>query len=356
MPLYEWFDQNARNLPFRNTKDPYRIWISEVMLQQTRVAAVTVKYTKFIQRFPDIKTLSSASEDEVLSYWQGLGYYSRGRNILKAAVKIESSYGGRFPENLKDALSLPGIGEYTAAAVLSRSFNLKHAVLDGNVRRVISRLFYPVTDSAVELKKIANDLMQSSPMSAGMHNEAVMELGALICRPGIPQCSICPLQMKCSMSKLGSSMGLQIPPGKKNKSVNVYLDIYIIRDKKKRYLIAKEKDSLFFKNQWFFPSSISYDGPAEGDQTEKNLSAYTGRRNKYTGRLLSHTFRHHITKHKILGRVIYMEQDQKLDNGASAMKVSRECFVSFEDAKYQIVSSVFDKVCTILEKEGIPFF
>lgn len=204
--LLGWFRQFKRDLPWRHTKDPYRIWLSEVMLQQTRVAAVTPYYERFLQRFPDIQVLATAPQNEVLRLWSGLGYYSRARNLQRAAQEIVAKHDGVFPCNEKDALALPGIGNYTAAAILSIAYGAHHAVLDGNVARVLARVFAVEGDLREPkrwqaLQRFADALLDRK--LPGDWNQAVMELGATLCTPQSPQCLLCPVTQFCQARKLG---------------------------------------------------------------------------------------------------------------------------------------------------------
>jgi len=198
--LVAWYEAHRRSLPWRETRDAYRIWISEVILQQTRVAQGLDYYLRFTARFPDVRSLAAASEDEVLKLWQGLGYYSRARNLHAAAREVAVRFGGVFPTRYADVRSLPGIGEYTAAAVCSIAYGQPCAVVDGNVYRVLSRRFdldVPV-DSAPGRKlfsKLAASLLDTT--RPGLYNQAVMELGALQCVPRSPDCAACPLSDGC---------------------------------------------------------------------------------------------------------------------------------------------------------------
>lgn len=198
--LIEWYKQNKRDLPWRNITDPYKIWISEIILQQTRVNQGMSYYLRFIERFPTIDALAIANEDEVLKYWQGLGYYTRARNLHKAAKQVMTDYNGVFPHEHSKILKLAGIGDYTAAAICSIAYNQPHAVVDGNVYRVLSRIFGIETpiDSGSGKKEFAllaqSLISQSEP---AIHNQAIMELGALQCVPSSPDCTICPLQNIC---------------------------------------------------------------------------------------------------------------------------------------------------------------
>lgn len=198
--LAEWFERNARALPWRETSDPYYIWLSEVILQQTQVVQGLDYYYRFVEAFPTIQDLASASEDEVLRLWQGLGYYSRGRNLLCAAQMVVADFGGRMPCTLEGMKQLPGVGPYTQAAVLSFAYNLPHAAVDGNVYRVLSRLYgidspIDTTKGQREFRELASVLLD--PNEPGRHNQAMIELGALCCTPRRPSCEVCPLESFC---------------------------------------------------------------------------------------------------------------------------------------------------------------
>ncbi len=198
--LIDWYQVHKRDLPWRDIQDPYRIWVSEIILQQTRVNQGLDYYFRFIERFPNVQSLAEASEEEVLKYWQGLGYYSRARNLHKAAKIIVSQYQAIFPDTYQTIISLPGIGVYTAAAICSFAFNLPFAVVDGNVYRVLSRLFdihTPIdsTEGVKLFKALAQELLDDR--RAGTHNQAIMEFGALQCVPNNPDCAVCPLSHLC---------------------------------------------------------------------------------------------------------------------------------------------------------------
>ncbi len=202
--LLNWFESRARALPWRETKDAYKIWLSEVLLQQTRVDQATPYYLRMIEQFPTVRELASASIDELLITWEGLGYYSRARNLHKAAREIVDRFDGQIPNRKEDLLSLPGIGPYTASAILSIAFAQPHGVLDGNVIRVLSRLLaYPdeINKSASQhyLQSLADDLVSTS--EPGAYNESIMELGATICTPRKPKCLECPIQSFCLGTK-----------------------------------------------------------------------------------------------------------------------------------------------------------
>lgn len=219
--LVNWYQQNKRELPWRDITDPYKIWISEIILQQTRVNQGLSYYLRFVERFPTVSLLAEADEDEVLKFWQGLGYYSRARNLHKAAKQVINIFGGIFPTDYASVLSLSGIGSYTAAAICSFAYNLPYAVVDGNVYRVLSRLFAIETpiDSGKgkkEFEKVATQLLHNE--NAAEHNQAIMEFGALQCLPVSPQCDICPLGNNC----LAGATGLvdKLPVKSKKMTIN----------------------------------------------------------------------------------------------------------------------------------------
>ena len=216
--ILAWYGKNKRELPWRRTRDPYFVWISEIMLQQTRVAAVIPYYERFLKRFPDVESLASAPEQELLAAWAGLGYYSRARNLQRAARKIREL--GKFPSDHATLLSLPGIGAYTAAAIASIAFDLRHAVLDGNVIRVLSRLTGERGNvNAVvvrnRLRAAADQILD--PKHAGETNQALMELGATVCLPRQPRCTSCPIARECAGLKSGKPNELPIKAAKRSQ-------------------------------------------------------------------------------------------------------------------------------------------
>jgi len=198
--LFLWYKKNQRPLPWRKTDDPYRIWVSEVMLQQTQVNTVLPFYRAFFPEFPNVKSLAQADITDVLKVWEGMGYYARARNLHRAAMTVVEKYDGKIPDNWHDFRKLPGVGDYIASAVLSIAFHEPHAVVDGNVKRVMARLLQidaPVNKSASYkiFKEACETLLDRK--HPGMFNQAIMELGALICKPRNPNCGTCPLQSFC---------------------------------------------------------------------------------------------------------------------------------------------------------------
>ena len=216
------YDQGHRDLPWRRTRDPYRIWLSEVILQQTRVDQGLAYYERFVARYPTVKRLASAKEDEVLKLWQGLGYYSRARNLLQAAQQVVKEHGGHFPSTHTGLLGLKGVGDYTAAAIASIAFAEAVPVVDGNVYRALSRVFgisTPIDSTAgkKQFRTLAASLVDAD--RPGDHNQAVMELGATICTPRKPRCTECPVRSRCVALKEGRIE--QLPVKAKKQTVRV---------------------------------------------------------------------------------------------------------------------------------------
>ena len=205
--LTRWYDRAKRDLPWRKTRDPYAIWISEVMLQQTRVAAVIPYYERFLERFPNASALAQSPEPELLAMWAGLGYYSRARNLQKAAQQIIAS--GTFPKDYESILTLAGVGTYTAAAIASISFGLPHAVVDGNVKRVLARW---TNNAHVDAQATADRLLATH--DPARWNQAVMELGATICLPRDPRCGECPVAPHCAAHQAGTQNDLPLKRAK----------------------------------------------------------------------------------------------------------------------------------------------
>jgi len=198
--LLAWYQQNKRNLPWRSTTNAYIIWLSEIILQQTRVEQGMPYFNRFVEKYPDVTSFAAASEDDILKLWQGLGYYSRGRNMLKTARVVQKEYGGKFPERYDELITLKGIGEYTAAAIASFAANEARAVVDGNVYRVLARYLginEPINSPKGKklFQSVADDLLNKQ--APGLHNQAMMEFGAMLCKPKNPACGVCPVRTGC---------------------------------------------------------------------------------------------------------------------------------------------------------------
>jgi A/G-specific adenine glycosylase len=248
--LSDWFSRHARILPFRKAKDPYRVWVSEIMLQQTTMTSMLPYYERFMTRFPSPEALARASETDVLGHWQGLGYYSRARNLHKASQKLVTA-GKKWPHKAQDWQELPGIGEYTSAAVASICFDDPSAVMDGNVMRVAARLTaYPEDLSRLASRKILKARVDSmlDKTNPGHHNQAMMELGALVCRPK-PDCPACPVKTICLGTKKDP---LQYPIRKKMKVFPVTWHALVMHDGKKILMVPPDTTA-HIKGMWSLP-------------------------------------------------------------------------------------------------------
>ena len=252
--LLVWYGENARDLPWRKVSNPYAIWVSEIMLQQTRVETVIPYYQRWLAEFPSVQSLAEAEEDQVLKSWEGLGYYNRARNLQAAARIVVERYQGSLPADLMALQDLPGIGRYTAGAILSIAFNQPAPILDGNLRRVFTRVFNirtPIQTSGTEkeLWEIAEDLLPES--DSGDFNQALMELGALVCLPKKPLCARCPLAEDCQANHLGQQESL---PQRKEKAPLPHLQVTAaVILKGGQVLIAKRPPGGLLGGLWEFP-------------------------------------------------------------------------------------------------------
>lgn len=255
--IQNWYTQNARDLPFRNTKDPYKIWICEIVFQQTRIAQGLGHYNRFIERFPDVKTLAEADENEVILHWKGLGYYSRAINIHKASKQIMTEFSGRFPSDYDDILTLKGVGKYTAAAVSSICFGEKRPAVDGNFYRVLSRIFADDFDvSQTNAFSYFSDLaFLIMPENAGDFNQAMMDLGSEICKPKNPNCGDCPVNDDCLAFALGKVSEFPVKT-KKVKVENLSLKYYFVH-RNNQFIIQQRGDDYIWKKLYEFLPEIS---------------------------------------------------------------------------------------------------
>lgn len=269
-PLLVWYDQNKRELPWRRDKNPYHVWISEIMLQQTRVEAVKGYYARFLERLPEVADLAAVSEDELLKLWQGLGYYNRARNLKKAAEMIMTEFGERFPTTYEEILKLSGIGEYTAGAIASIAFGQRVPAVDGNVYRIYTRLLADDSDimnSGIR-KEIRNEMVKIVPESrAGDFNQALMDLGADVCIPnGMPHCERCPLSDYCRMA--GKQEVLKYPVKTKKKPRRIEEKTVFILEYQGKYLLQKRPPKGLLASLWEFPSQ---EGKLSLEEVKKQL-------------------------------------------------------------------------------------
>ena len=259
--LLDWYDDSKRSMPWRATDDPYRIWVSEIMLQQTRVDTVRDYYPHFLEAFPTVEALAAAERDEVLKHWEGLGFYARARHLHEAAQTVVDEHDGVVPDTMDAIRDLKGIGPYTAAAVLSIAYEKPHAVLDGNVTRVLSRVFAVEEDATTstaqrELRRLANDLLE--PERPGDFNQAMMELGALVCTPSTPLCDRCALQDVCRAHDAGTEADYPVTP--ESEPVPHHdIAVGLVFDDD-RLLIQRRPDEGLLGGLWEFPGGKQEDG------------------------------------------------------------------------------------------------
>lgn len=336
--LRSWFSQNAANLPWRpenldEFRDPYKVWISETMLQQTQVTTVQGYFARWIKRFPDIATLAQATEEEVFQYWQGLGYYSRARNILKTARQLAQQ--GGFPQERSSLEKLPGIGAYTAGAILSLAFHKQEPILDGNLVRIFSRYyllsFLPTGKENKEIYwKCA--LKVASSTKAYMHNEALMELGRTVCKVKNPDCGNCPLKAGCrafSEKRTG-----EFPPAKKRIQKEWHGTVLVVESSDEK-ILAVQGGQKFFSNQITLPHFETQKGAAIGlpIQAETIINA-----DQVESIILAGSFRHNITIHKMSCDVLHIKLNVAAKDASKTFMKSDHC-----DVKNKAIYSWIEK-------------
>ncbi len=329
--LLRWYRANRRQLPWRENPEPYRVWVSEIMLQQTRVETVIPYFERFLERFPTLEDLAAAREEEVLTLWSGLGYYRRARSLLKGAGVVLRSHGGVFPRSYEAALEIPGIGPYTAAAILSIAYGEPYPVLDGNVERVLARILRlkenPRKSSVKKrLREIAGSWMPRDQASS--FNQAMMELGALICTPIAPGCPGCPARKACGAAKEGDPERFPRLP-KKRKTIALELEAGLVR-RGDRFLLERIEGFDFLKGLWLFPLATVDKAGIEG-----RLARLLGTGVEKTAELKA--IRHSITFRRLSLRPLLLKTGRfslkdrpsfrwaRLDELGSALPVSSLC-------------------------------
>ena len=296
--LLDWYDANRRVLPFRGTRDPYAVWISEIMLQQTRTDTVSGYYTRFLNRFPNIAALAQADEQEVLKYWEGLGYYSRARNLHKAAQIMQREYGGRFPTTYEGVRALPGVGDYTAAAVASIAYRLPYPAIDGNLTRVLARVHGVREDvDRPSVKRLIHELgeREIDRERPGDWNQALMDLGATICVPGTPDCARCPLQAQCDAYAQGDADQLPIRAAARPPvPVDVGVGLVIAEGR----VLTIKRDAALLKGLWTFLL-------CEGDSTPEGMARKLEALGMQANRIIPLGEARHVFTHRIWNMKLY---------------------------------------------------
>ena len=256
-PIVKWYQKQEKLLPWKQDKEPYHIWVSEIMLQQTRIEAVKKYYTRFMKELPTIQELAVVPEEKLLKLWEGLGYYSRAKNLKKSAIQIQENNHGKMPTSYVELLKLPGIGEYTAGAIASISYNEKVPAVDGNVLRVVSRVLASKEDVLLPetKKKITNKLLEIMPDEAGDFNEGLMELGEKVCLPNtVPLCATCPIQEFCMANK--ENLTNEIPVRAKKQKRKIENKTVFILKYKNEIAIRKREKTGILANLYEFPNVI----------------------------------------------------------------------------------------------------
>lgn len=326
--LAKWYEQNKRELPWRTTTDPYKIWLSEIILQQTRVNQGWEYYEKFVEHFPTVFDLAKAKEDKVLKLWQGLGYYSRARNLHFAAKQVVKAFNGVFPSSYKEIIQLKGVGEYTASAISSIAFKEPNAVVDGNVYRVLARLFGVKTpiDSVKgkkEFIKLANQVLDKK--NPGNHNQAMMEFGSLQCTPKNPDCNNCIFLNKCFAFE--NNMINELPvKEKKVKITHRYFVYCILENLNGEILIEKRKENDIWKGLYQFPLIEESKSLPKKKIVEKCLSHF----NIEDGKLISVSapLKHVLSHQKIEAVFVHFKLDT-VNFKKLYKKIKKDAFINF---------------------------
>lgn len=298
--LLAWFDGRERDVPWRGERDPYRVWVAEVMAQQTRIETVTPYYRDFLVRFPDVETLAAATLDDVLHAWQGLGYYARARHLHRAAAVVAESHDGALPSTVEELRELPGIGAYTAGAVASLAFGRAEPAVDGNARRVLARIFDLEKPTAARLEKAARRLVHVAPDRAAGVNQALMDLGGAVCTPGTPACDRCPVEGACLARARGTQS--ERPPGRRRRPTPRRRAAAALVARGDRILFVKRPIDGLLGGLWDLPAVELADGEspvdilAEGLAHDFGISVEVGDRLETVHHAFSH-FRLALTVH-----------------------------------------------------------
>ena len=348
--LLAWYDEDSREMPWRGLTDPYAIWVSEIMLQQTRVETVRPYFLRWMSLFPDIKTLGLASERDVLHAWEGLGYYARARNILKTARMIHNEFAGKFPTNIEEIRRLPGIGTYTAAAIASIAFGADEATIDGNIRRVLARVKNipePLGSQEAEEKfrLVAGEILPKG--KAGEFNQAMMDLGATICTPKQPKCETCPVQRFCLAFELGNQAERPVNP---EKAVIPHFQVTAaVIQRQGRFLIAMRPSGGLLGGMWEFPGGKVEPGESDAEALVREIHEELGTVVK-VGELVG-SYKHAYTHFRVTLRAY---RCRIIGNAPSTLEAKEMCWVSVEELADFPMGKIDRMISqTLLEGTGI---
>ncbi|MDF2594601.1 MAG: A/G-specific adenine glycosylase [Clostridia bacterium] len=339
--LLIWFDENKREMPWRKTKDPYAIWVSEIMLQQTQVDTVIPYYEKFMTRFPTVAALAAAHREEVYNYWQGLGYYRRAENLHKGAQMIEQEYDGVFPTEIEQVKKIPGIGPYTMGAIMSIAFHMPVPAVDGNVMRILSRYFLIDADISVakNRKLFDNKVMELMPEDPNRFNQALMELGALVCTPKNPKCNECPVQEICRAYQTQSVEKFPVKTPK-TKVIPMGYKVLLIK-KGEGYWMEKRPEEGLLANLWGFPMLEKSKSSVEIQDPEEIEGEKLGQ--------VVHVFTH---RKWVMEPVVVMDTEQPVVKEMIAGSLQGK-FMTLKEMKSYPIGTAFKRVIRELEKYEI---
>jgi len=343
--LLEWFSKNKRDLPWRKTKNPYHIWISEVMLQQTQVATVIPYYHRFVEKFPTITALAEANTDDLMKCWEGLGYYARARNLQHAAQTILREHNGMLPQTRNDLQTLKGFGAYTSASVASLAFGEDCAAVDGNVLRVFARLYAIQEDIRQQTTKSKIEALATLNLPkgrAGEFNEALMELGATLCTPKQPQCSACPLNQDCAAFQ---RQEVSLYPFKSPKPKLPHKEIAIgIVQREDKVLIALRPSEGLLGNLWEFPGGKREPHESLADCCKREVEEETGLQVEVGEciAMVKHTYTHFkITLHAFLCRYVSGEASPKSSQEIRWVKLDELKQFAFPKANQRVIQALY---------------
>ena len=347
--LLRWFDRDQREMPWRNTDDPYPIWVSEIMLQQTQVQTVIPYFQRWMKSFPTLEKLARAREGKVIKHWEGLGYYSRARNLHKASRMVMQEFGGRVPENYEDLIRLPGIGRYTAGAILSIAFGQALPVLDGNVKRVLSRLFAIKSNgvpSAHESRLWDFSAQLVPAKRPGDFNQAMMELGATVCLPKKPMCLLCPIQKSCEALERGK---VDQFPAPKNRAPAKKIEVSAaVITRGGRVFIQQRPHKGLMGGLWEFPGGKRQRGESEEECLKREIKEELGIPIVIKNKMM--TIRHSYTQFRVTLNVFYCPWQK---GRIQATQCEQWKWVRYEDLdNYTFPAANAKIVKTLLDKDN----